>query len=120
TIWAGSSSAPATGPRSDLVRTPGSRGDVPGQPQTGELPPVMGVEEVAIAGPRMPRRRDRRAAAQHDLIGHELAVVLAGRPGRRTEARIGRERAGRPLPDLAEHLAQAGPRRRARDQPVVV
>ena len=37
-------------------------------------------------------RRDARAAAQHELPAHELAVVFADRAFRRLEARIGRKR----------------------------
>src|SRR3546814_7296980 len=47
------------------------------------------------------------AAAQHELAGHELAVVFADRAGCRLEAWIRRERAARPLPDLAVHLLQS-------------
>src|SRR3546814_20513131 len=41
------------------------------QPQPGELPALMGVEEIAVAGPHMAARRGATAALQHELPGHE-------------------------------------------------
>ena len=62
-------------------------------------------EEVAVARADVPGRRGARAAAQHVLVAHELAVVFADqRPRQRPEAGIGRVVGRRPFPDVAEHL----------------
>src|SRR5262245_42119990 len=47
-----------------------------------------------------------RAAAQHHLVDHELAVVLAERALGRAEARVGQIGAARPLPDRAEGIVE--------------
>src|SRR5436190_22165769 len=79
------------------------------QAESAELPTCRRIEEIAIALARMPRRRRLRAAAQHHLIDHELAIVLAERTGGRAVARIGRVGAACPLPDDAEGVRdQAG------------
>ena len=49
------------------------------QPQPAELPARRRIEEVAVAHARMAFRRRQRAAAQHHLVDHELAVVFAER-----------------------------------------
>src|ERR1700730_3036842 len=69
-----------------------------GEPDAGELPPRLRIEEIAIAYPRMTIGRRQRASAQYHLIDHEFAVVLAERPGLRPIARIGRIGGARPLP----------------------
>ena len=46
-----------------------------------ELPVRVGREEVAVARADVAGRRGARAAAQHVLVAHELAVVLAERAG---------------------------------------
>src|SRR5476651_1139068 len=71
------------------------------EPQARELPARRWIEEIAIARARMPNGRRKRRAAQHHLIDHELAVVLAERAFRRAIARIGRRGAARPLPHRA-------------------
>src|SRR3546814_4879320 len=59
------------------------------QPQRGELPALMGVEEIAVAGPHMSARRGATAALQHELPGHELAVIFAHRAFRGAEPGMG-------------------------------
>src|SRR3712207_6901386 len=54
-----------------------------------ELPALVGREEVAVGPPRMGGRRGRGAAAQHHLVHHELAVVLAHGAFPRAKAGIG-------------------------------
>src|SRR4051812_33312925 len=74
------------------------------QAESRELPTDMRREEIAVARPEMSWRGRARAASQYELPGHELPIVLAGRTLGRAEARVRRERATRPLPDVAEHL----------------
>ena len=74
---------------------------------TAELPARLRRKEIAIRCPDMTSRRSTRSAAQHILIAHELAVVLAECTGRRRITGIGRVRTLRPLPDLAEHLRES-------------
>src|SRR5207249_2533239 len=82
------------------------------QPQPGELPAAVGMEEVAIGGTDVSDGGGAGAAAQHELVAHELAVVLAQRPRQRLEAGIRGVSAARPLPDVAvelqERLVSAG------------
>src|SRR5579859_7230700 len=54
----------------------------------------------------MTRRRHAGTAAQHELPGHELAVVLTDCALDRAKPRIGREAAAGPLPDVPVDLAQ--------------
>src|SRR5207248_2507772 len=90
------------------------------EPNAAHLPARRRREEVAIAEARVAARRKRRGAAQHQLVAHELAVVLAERARRRTIAGIGRIGAARPLPALAEPLGQPAARRRRRMQPAAL
>ena len=60
-----------------------------GEPHAAELPTRRGIEEVAVAHALVTLRRRQRRAAQHHLIDHEFAVVLAERPFRRAVAWIG-------------------------------
>ena len=78
--------------------------DVASQPDARELPARLGGEEVAVSGPDVRSRRAARAAPQNKLVAHELAVVLAERPGGRAKTAVGRVRALRPFPDIAEEL----------------
>src|SRR5664279_4967321 len=66
----------------------------------------MGRKEVAIGRSNMRLRRRAGSAAQHHLVAHELAVVLANRSLGRLETGIGAVGAGRPFPNIAEHLRQ--------------
>src|SRR5690606_18467227 len=59
------------------------------QPYARELPARLGREKVAVSGADVVCRRGARAAAQHVLVAHELAVVFAHRPRGRRVARIG-------------------------------
>src|SRR6201747_1711052 len=54
-------------------------GGVVGEAQSRELPEVVGVKEVAIGNTAVTVRSCKRGAAQHQLIDHELAVVLSER-----------------------------------------
>src|SRR5687767_13303344 len=94
--------------RDRLRLAPRFRSCVAGQPQAGELPALVGIEEVAIAGPDMAARRGAASAAKNELIAHELAIIFADRPLLGPEARIGKEGASGPFPDVAEHLAETG------------
>ena len=57
------------------------------QAQAAELPARVGRKEVAVARADVARGRGARAAAQHELVAHELAVVLADRARRRGGSR---------------------------------
>src|ERR1700733_1892656 len=85
--------------------TRSSISSVPREPEPRELPSGVGREEIAVTWPHVVQRSHARAAAQHELPGHELAVIFADRPFRRLKARISRIRAARPLPDIAVDLA---------------
>nr|WP_236953258.1 hypothetical protein [Immundisolibacter cernigliae] len=65
-------------------------------------------EEIAVGGAQVIGRCQAATAAQHHLAGHELAVVLADRALGRPVARVRQVGAGGPLPDVAEHLLEAG------------
>src|SRR3989304_657176 len=71
----------------------------------------MGIEEIAIGPPHMALWRHAGAAPEHELIAHELAVVLANGARRGLEARVGEIGASRPFPDIAEHLLEPFARR---------
>src|SRR3546814_19635203 len=75
--------------------------------QAGELPALMRIEEVAVAGPRMAPGRGARPTLQHELAAHELAIIFADRAFYRSEAGIGQIGGAGPFPDIAEHVAQA-------------
>src|SRR5581483_7762894 len=79
---------------------------VVGQPQSRELPAVVWIEEVAIGDTAVACRRCKRGAAQHQLIDHELAVVLAERAFDGAVAGIGGIGAAGPLPDDAEGIVE--------------
>uniref|UniRef100_A0A0N4Z3F5 DUF4157 domain-containing protein n=1 Tax=Parastrongyloides trichosuri TaxID=131310 RepID=A0A0N4Z3F5_PARTI len=76
------------------------------QPHAGEGPSLVRIEEVAIGRPRVARRSGEGAAAQHHLIGHELAVVLGRRAFGRTKAGVRGIGAGGPLPHLAIQVGE--------------
>src|SRR5262245_19864595 len=78
------------------------------QAEPRELPTRVRREEIAVARAEVSRRGHARAASQNELPGHELAIVHADRAVDRAEARVRRERAARPLPDVAEHLLHPG------------
>ena len=56
--------------------------------EAAEVPAGRGAEEVSVCGPNVGRRGDAGAAAEDDLRGHELPVVLAERAGERFVAGI--------------------------------
>src|SRR5712692_10334114 len=76
------------------------------EPQPAELPARRRIEEIAIADTRVPGGRRVRAAAQHHLVDHELAVVLAERALRRAIPWVGQIGAAGPLPDDAESVVE--------------
>ena len=90
------------------------RSGVGGEAETGERPAGGRREEVAVGRPGVARRGDARAAAQHHLVAHELAVVLTDRAGRRLEAGVGQVGARRSTPRPRARLAEAGRWRRGR------
>src|SRR3546814_11106092 len=74
----------------------------------GELPALVGVEEIAVGGTQMPARGGAAAAAQDELAAHELAIIFADRARRGAEAGIGAIGAAGPFPHAASHLLQVG------------
>src|SRR5215475_9265221 len=86
--------------------------DVVRQTQATELPARGRVEEIPIACACMPGRCRVRGAAQHHLVDHELAIVLAKRAWSCAKSRIWRIGAACPLPDDPECVIdQTHPRR---------
>ena len=79
---------------------------IPGQPESRELPGGFRRKEITIGGAYVRPRRDTRAAAQHELVAHELAVVLAERSSGRSIAGIGGILAARPFPYVPVELPQ--------------
>ncbi len=76
------------------------------------------IEEIPVGRAHVRGRRHARAAAQHQLVRHELAVVLAERACERLVARIGRVAARGPLPHVAEELRRRRPRARDGGAPI--
>ena len=66
------------------------------------MPAGVGVEEVPIRGAEVPGRRHVGATSQHELVGHELAVVLADGAVDGAEAGVGVVGALCPLPERAD------------------
>src|SRR6185312_267009 len=110
----------ATGPRArpsgssppparDREMPPGRRRDscILRQPNAGNHPARRRRKEITIGRPYMAGWRHCRAATQHHLVRHELAVVLADRAGERVETGIGDIGTGGPFPSVADHLLQA-------------
>src|SRR5579864_5538516 len=95
--WEGARCVPARGRQ-------GSAAGVAGQSQTGELPAIRPVEEIAVGRTDMPGRRSARSAAQYQLIHHELPVVFAERTGQAHSAGIRRIGRLRPYPYIAVPL----------------
>src|SRR3981189_759054 len=67
---------------------------------------MVRIKEVAIADTAMSGRGCKRRAAQHQLIDHELAVVLAERALDGPVAGIGGVGAAGPLPDNPECVVE--------------
>src|SRR5258708_24100954 len=67
---------------------------------------MMGIKEVAITDTAEPGGSCKRGAAQHQLIDHELAVVLAERALDRPIAGGGRIGAAGPLPHDPERIVE--------------
>ena len=84
---------PATSPSS----TPRDRGRAARRRIASARPAERNCDTCA----RMARRRRARAAAQHVLVAHELAVVFADRAGARAKAGVRRVARRRPFPDVA-------------------
>ena len=74
-----------------------------GEAESGEGPTLVAVKEIAVGDARVSGRGGAAGSAQHDLIDHEFAVILANRPRFCLESGIGRIGAFGPLPDIAEH-----------------
>src|SRR5690606_16111815 len=79
--------------------------DVLREPEAEELPAVARVEEAAVRRTDVVGPRRARAAPDHHLIAHKLAVVLAERAGEGLEAGVGGVRRAGPFPDVAVELA---------------
>src|SRR5690606_40479041 len=77
-----------------------------GKSHAGELPALVGVKGVAVAGAQMAARRRAAAPAQDELPAHELSIIFADRAGGCTETRIGSIGAAGPFPHAAEHLLE--------------
>src|SRR6476620_8781408 len=88
----------------DIIIERSSR--VVGKANPHELPPGIRWEEVSIREPRVRRGCRARCAAQHPLVGHPFAVVLADCARVRLESRIAHVRTLRPLPDVTVELRQ--------------
>src|ERR1700679_3899800 len=71
-----------------------------GQTNAGKLPAGRGREKITVARANVGGRSHHRTAAQHHLVAHELAVVLAEGAGERVEARIRKISADGALPEL--------------------
>src|SRR3546814_16583108 len=78
--------------------------EILGETQAGELPALVGVEEIAVGGPHMAARRRAASAATHELAAHELAIIFAHRAGGGTEARTGKIGDAGPFHPAAEPL----------------
>src|SRR5215469_18426347 len=75
-----------------------------GEPYAHELPAGRGREEVAVGRAYVASGGGTRASAEHQLVAHELAVVLADRTRGGSESGIGDVGTRCPLPDVAEPL----------------
>ena len=67
---------------------------------------MVRIEEVAIGDTAVAFRGCKRGAAQHQLVDHELAVVLPERALDGAVAGVGRIGAAGPLPDDAEGVVE--------------
>src|SRR5690606_39091114 len=81
---------------------------VASQAHARELPARMWVKEIAIRRPNVVAGCGARGAAQHELIAHELAVVLTVRTAEPPEAGTGDVGRGSPFPRVAEALLESG------------
>src|SRR3546814_12095264 len=57
----------------------------------GELPALVGVEEIAVGGAAMAARGRAAAAAQHDMAAPTLAIIFPERARRGAETGQGAE-----------------------------
>src|SRR5215471_19734739 len=90
-----------------------------GEPYAHELPAGRGREEVAVARANVASGGGARASAEHQLVAHELAVVLADRTRGGNESGIGDVGTRCPLPDVAEPLRVLTLGRRRVEGPVL-
>src|SRR5262249_14339501 len=67
---------------------------------------MMRVKEIAVGDTAVALRSCQRGAAQHQLIDHELAVVLAKRTFDGAVSRVGAVGAACPLPGDAECIIE--------------
>src|SRR3546814_570928 len=78
----------------------------------GELPALVGVEEIAVGGAAMAARGRAAAAAQHELAAHQLAIIFAARAQRGAEngiGAVGTDGNVRTWPKLAHNSHGKGP-----------
>ena len=83
-------------------------GGVVCEAEAGELPAGGGWEKVSVGGPDVGGGGDAGAAAEDDLGGHELAVVLAESAGEGAVAGVAGVGGGGPFPNVAEGLLEGG------------
>src|ERR1700687_5045105 len=83
-------------------------GGIVGEAQSRELPAIVRIKEVAIGNTAMPVWSCKRGAAQHQLVDHELAVILAERALDGAVTGIGGIGAAGPLPDNPERVVELG------------
>src|SRR5713226_3700158 len=67
---------------------------------------MMWIKEVPIGNTAMPVRSCKRGAAQHQLVDHELAVILAERAFDGPVTGIGGVGAAGPLPQDSEGVVE--------------
>src|SRR4051794_30502806 len=72
----------------------------------GELPALFRLEKIAVGPANVVERSRARAAAQHHLVAHELAIVFPKSARRRAVPGIRRVGAAGPFPNIAKHLLQ--------------
>src|SRR6266851_1401821 len=81
-------------------------GGIVGEAQSRKLPAMVRIKEVAIGNTAMSVGSCKRGAAQHQLVDHELAVVLAERALDGAVTGIGGVGAAGPLPDNPERVVE--------------
>src|SRR6476659_81220 len=81
-------------------------GVVVGKAQSGKLPAMMRIKEVAIGDTAVAFRSCKGRATQHQLVDHELAVIFAERALDGPVARVGGIGAAGPLPNDPEGVVE--------------
>src|SRR5690606_8220042 len=76
------------------------------EPNARELPACVGREEISVSRANVRFWCGAASAAEHKLVAHKLAVVLAKCSRWCVVAWIGIIRAGRPFPHIPQHVLQ--------------